>query len=436
MDAQRGILNKLSFSEARHLVARTGFGPEWQRIKSIEGKPMHTAVQMIIGQRHSQPPRPPSLSPWSRLLTFRKSERQKRMIMRVGQGEGKALQTWWANHMLKTRAPLVERMTLFWHNVFPSTIEKTLAPSLLYQQNLTIRKHAFGGFRELLHAVAKDPAMLLYLDGYKNRKEDPNENFSRELLELFTVGIGVYQEHDIREAARAFTGWSIDDRSGRFVMQAQKHDPAMKTIMGKKANFNGDQVLDMLLKHPRTAERVAERFWSEFISVSNPDRGTVKRWANSFRASNYNIAKLLETVLTSNEFWDERNRGALIRSPVDLAIGTLRTLPYKLPKNNLAHQLNNMGQALFDQPSVKGWEGGQEWLSTQSLLLRNNLLSNLTRGIMRTENSHFAKMLPTASPDELEAWLLPIPALTDRPEKKGNQRLVRNFVLDPAYQLL
>ncbi len=428
-------MDKLGFAEARHLVSRTGLGCEWNSIQKLINKPMQQAVDLILQQRNSNPPRPPHMTEWSKLAKLRENMRQKRMIMRIAKTEGKGMQQWWVKHLLTTQAPFIERMTLFWHNYFPSTITKTLSVKLLHQQNLMLRKNALGNFKTLLHDVGKDPAMLLYLDGYENVKEAPNENFAREVLEIFTVGRGQHQQHDIREAAKAFTGWSIDDRSGRFVNKSQSHSLEQKTILGKKGNFNGDQALDIMLKHPRTPIRVAERLWAEFINVSRPNPAVVKQWANKFVHSNYNITALLKTILTSNEFWAESNRGALIKSPIDLAVGTLRMFPFSLQRNNLAHQLNLMGQPLFDQPTVKGWATGEDWLSTQSLLLRDSMLKSVTRGNMRTPKSGLDKHLPNISKEKMAQWLLAIPPMHGFPKTEGSQRLVRHLILDPTYQV-
>lgn len=428
-------MNKLGFAEARHLVSRTGFGPEWNSIQRLVNKPMPQAVDLILKQRNSNPPHPPHMTEWSKLVSLRNNMRQKKMIMHISKTEGKGIQQWWVKHLLTTSAPFVERMTLFWHNFFPSTITKTLSVKLLHQQNLMLRKHALGNFKTLLHEVAKDPAMLVYLDGYESDKDEPNENFAREVLEIFTVGRGQHQQHDIREAAKAFTGWRIDDRSGRFVNKGELHSQGQKTILGQKGNFNGDQALDIMLKHPRTPVRLAERLWAEFINVSRPNPNVVQQWAHKFVHSNYNIASLLKVILTSNEFWAESNRGALIKSPIDLAVGTLRILPFSLQRDNLAHQLNLMGQPLFDQPTVKGWATGEGWLSTQSLLLRDSMLKSMARGNMRSPKSSIDKHLPDIPKEEMAQWLLAIPPMNGFPTTDGNQRLVRHLILDPAYQV-
>ncbi|MCK5727211.1 MAG: DUF1800 domain-containing protein [Thiotrichaceae bacterium] len=427
-------MSRLSLADASHLVSRTGLGAEWGSIQQLVGKPINHAVDSILYRRHSMPPPLLHMSKWDRLYAMRKSKNNKRMMMRTANREGKALQQWWSSHLLKTDSPLLERMTLFWHNFFPSTIDKTLATSLLYRQNQLLRKHALGNFRTLLHDVAKDPAMLVYLDGYENVKGSPNENFAREVLELFTVGRGQYKEPDIREAARAFTGWGINNAGG-FVNKPKLHDHGKKRILGKVGNFNGDQALDVMLKHHTTPVRIVERFWYEFVSVNRPNRSLMKRWAASFVRSNYNITQLLKLVLTSKEFWSPQNRGALIKSPIDLAVGTLRTLPYSLPRNNLYHQLSLMGQPLFNHSTVKGWVSGKNWVSTQSFLLRDSLLRNLTRGNLRNKKSSMDAKLPQLSRDEMAEWLLNTQAVNPFPEKRGKQRLIRALVLDPSYQV-
>ena len=243
----------------------------------------------------------------------------------------------------------------------------------------------------------------------------------------------------MREAARAFTGWGIDDRSGKFVNRTSEHDNGTKTFLGKRGNFNGDDILNRLLAHPRTAETIATKMWREFINISRPDARIIKQWAQRFRGSNYDIATLLKAVLSSDVFWAKQNRGALIKSPVELTIGTLRALPYSLQshRNNLPHNLSIMGQELFNHPSVKGWSGGKNWVSSQSLLRRNSILNSLARGNLneRRNRGGIAQALPDLDSAHMQQWLLAIPPLQALPEKPGKQRLVRALVLDPAYQV-
>lgn len=431
-------MGKLGYPKARHLVARTGIGTEWNTILRYQHLTLHQAIDHLLKNRDYKTPPAPKMSSWPKMKALRDNMMRKKMVKRISRVEGIALQNWWVKHLLQTRSPFLERMTLFWHNHFPSSIQKTKQPGMLYEQNLLFRRHALGNFKDMLIAVSKDPAMLLYLDGYISTKDDPNENFSRELLELFTIGIGNYSENDMREATRAFTGWGLDDRTGKFVFRQNQHDGGTKTFLGKRGNFKGEDIIKILLAHPKTAERIAEKMWHEFISISNPDRRITRQWAQQFRNSNYDIPTLIKAVLTSEVFWVKYHRGALIKSPIELTIGTLRTLPYTLPRRqNLAHSLNIMGQGIFEHPSVKGWTGGRNWVSTQSLLRRNSILTNLTRGNLNEHKNRggIANKLPQISDEEIKQWLLAIKPLQAAPTKPGKQRLVRSLVLDPAYQV-
>ena len=204
--------------------------------------------------------------------------------------------------------------------------------------------------------------------------------------------------------------------------------------MGRSGSFTGDQIIDIILEKPRTAENIAENFWKEFISDSHPDPRTIRNWGAVFRKSNYNIKALFSHVLNSNEFWDNRYRGTLTKSPIDLVVGTLRTLPFpKLPDTELVHISQLLGQDLFDPPTVKGWAGGKAWIDTQTLLVRTSLLNKLAR-----HSGASAKMqsyLPKTSGAQVVDWLLPLPPVLPLPTTPGKRRMVRALMLDPVFQL-
>lgn len=425
----------LTFGETRHLVSRTGLGAEWGTIKRLQGKTKEEAVDLILNQPSSRLIPVPALTPWLTLEPMRLADMKDRnTAWGIAQKEGKKLQAWWIEQMLVTQTPFAERMTLFWHNHFVSSIQKTLQPSLLYKQNLLLREHALGSFSTLLQEIARDPAMLVYLDGYQNVKDQPNENFARELLELFTVGRGAYNEADIKAAAKAFTGWSIDTQ-GRFVQQPEQHSSDTLTFMGKQGQFKGNDIIAILLANPRTAERIVDKIWCAFVSSNKPNPAITKPWAEEFRQTNYNIKALMKTVLTSDVFWSPQNRGTLVKSPVELLIGTVRTLPY--PRESTDELLNLcrlLGQELFDAPNVKGWAGGQEWINTQTLLVRTSYLAKLSRGSL-DESVQLDTALPSATPEEIIEWLLPVKPLKPLPATPGNRRLVRALLLDPAFQV-
>jgi uncharacterized protein (DUF1800 family) len=281
-------------------------------------------------------------------------------------------------------------MTLFWHNHFVSAQPKVRIARLMYRQNVTLREYALGNFGSLLHAIARDPAMVLYLDSVQNRKGAPNENFAREVMELFTLGEGHYGEQDIKEAARAFTGYSLDRETGTFVFRRFIHDDGVKTVLGKSGHFDGDAVLDLLLAQPATADFIAAKLWREFVSP-DPDQAEIARVGKRFRESNYDLKVALGAILTSDAFYAPRNRGVLVKSPVELVVGALRqfgmqpaeTLPFAIAAAG-------MGQNLFSPPNVKGWPGGDVWINTTTLLARKQYLDRLTRA------DDFAMIAPIA----------------------------------------
>ena len=429
-------MNILTFSEARHLVSRTGLGVEWESVKNLEGLTREKAVEIVLNPAPA-PVRPaPALTPWHKLEPMRDDSAQGRKdAWSIAQNEGKRLQGWWIEQMLLTSSPFIERMTLFWHNYFPSSIQKTLQPSLLHKQNLMLRQHALGNFRHLLKAVARDPAMLVYLDGYENVKGRPNENFARELLELFTVGTSEYGQADVKAVAKVFTGWGISPGQSEFAYSAAQHDASPVTILGRTRAFSGDEVIDLLIEHPRTAERLVERVWQNFVSGKRPDKATVQSWAAQFRRADFDIKALLRVVLNSPQFWDATNRGSLVKSPVELLVGTVRMANY--PRESTGEMVNLcrlMGQQLFDPPNVRGWLGGENWISTQTLLVRASYLSKVSRGNLNRRVDTGLR-LPPKDQQEMVNWMLAVPPVNKLPAIPGSRRLANALMLDPAFQV-
>jgi len=373
----------MGFDDARLLLNRTSFGAGVDDIDTFAKLTRAQAVdRLLVGT--SQPPVTPPPSWVNDFESPRRlrgmSDGERKAFQREQISKSIELRDWWMTEMLATPSPLTEKMTLFWHNHFVSSQQKVKLPVLMYRQNVLLRRYALGNFAEMLHAVARDPAMLVYLDGAKSRREQPNENFAREVMELFTLGEGHYSERDIKEAARAFTGWSIDPDSGEFVFRPRWHDDGVKTVLGHTGNFDGDAVLDILLEQPQTAEFIVAKMWREFVSP-DPDPAEVKRIARLFRDSHYDIKIALQALLTSGAFYAPQNRAALIKSPVDLIVGTLREFRFgtadALPFVVASRQL---GQDLFAPPNVKGWPGGETWINSATLLARKQLLARLFRG--------------------------------------------------------
>lgn len=374
---------QLGADGARFFLARTGFAPSSSEVSSFEHLTRQQAVDQVLRESISQAITPPPAWVDQPLVSFRqfkdKSEEEKKAHREMEIKQGFDLRGWWLREMLATPSPLTERMTLFWHNHFVSSQQKVKYSQLMYRQNMLLRSQALGNFGALLHAVSKDPAMLIYLDNANNRKGAPNENFAREVMELFTLGEGHYTEQDIKEAARAYTGWSIDPETGEYKWRPFIHDTGSKTVLGQSGNFSGDDVLDILLAQPACAEFIATKLWREFISP-NPDPAEVARIARHFRDSHYEIKVALRELFLSPAFWAEKNRGTLVKSPVELVVGTLKQFNFTyddpLPFTFAVAQL---GQNLFSPPNVKGWPGGDAWINSSTLLARKAILERLFR---------------------------------------------------------
>jgi len=428
-------MGRLSFSDTRHLVGRTALGAEWGGLKALEGKTRAEAVSILLKPGSTQTPPLPRLTPWATVSRMSKAngagkQRARKMML----NEGERLKRWWMLHLLRTKAPVNEHMTLFWANHFTSSLEKVEQPRLIYQQNQLLRKNAMGNFRKMLHDIARDPAMLVYLDGSKNVKGSPNENFARELLELFTIGIGNYTEVDVQAAASAFTGWGVDRNRGKFIYDSRKHDNKRVTFLGKTGSFTGDQIIDIILEKPKTAQFITKKFWKEFVSDMYPEQKLIQQWAATFQKSNYDIKTLLAEILNSDAFWSAKYRGTLTKSPVDLLVGTLRTLPYpKFSDQQLVHISQLLGQDLFDPPTVKGWDGGTAWIDTQTMLVRTSFLTKLTRTTRASAKVN--SYLPKSTGSEVVNWLLPFGPALPLPTTPGKLRMVRALILDPVFQL-
>jgi uncharacterized protein (DUF1800 family) len=339
----------------------------------------------------------------------------------------------------------------------------------MYRQNVLLRREALGNFSTLLRGIAKDPAMLVYLDNAGSRRQAPNENFAREVMELFTLGEGHYTEHDIKEAARAFTGWSLDRETGDFTYRRIWHDYGEKTVFGRTGRLDGDDVLDLLLARPETSQFIVAKLWREFVSPE-PQPGEVARLAAAWREARYEVKPLLREVLNSDAFWSSANRGALVKSPVELVAGTLRT--FEIHPTDLRPAVfacAALGQNLFAPPNVKGWPGGQAWIDSSTLLARQQFIDRVFRGsdpmagaaAMRPaarvapgqggaalrrmiergmadyvfDADRFGEALGDKGGDRLQSLVLAYPPVGPMPGEMPVGDRVRALVADAAYQL-
>ena len=372
----------MGFDDARHLLNRTSFAASVDDLNVFSRLSREQAADRLLAQSDSQPATP--APPWvDDVVSPRRvramSVEERRAFLRDQRQKGGELRSWWLGEMLITRSPLTEKMVLFWHNHFVSSLQKVRWTPLMYRQHVLLRRHALGNFGDFLHDVARDPAMVIYLDSASNRKGHPNENFAREVMELFTLGEGQYAEADVKDAARAFTGWGIDQDTGQFVFRAAAHDDGVKTVLGRTGAFDGDAVLDILLEQPQTAELIVAKLWREFVSP-HPDRNEVARIARIFREQRYSIKAALRALLVSDAFYAPEHRAALIKSPVELIVGTLRQFGFETstPTPFVAVS-RRLGQDLFAPPNVKGWPGGELWINSSTLLARKQLLERLFR---------------------------------------------------------
>jgi len=284
------------------------------------------------------------------------------------------LAAWWMSLILAGGAPLRERVTLMWHDHFATSNDKVDDARMMYRQNQLFREQGLGDFRELLHAAARDPAMLKWLDGNLNRRGQANENFAREVMELFALGIGNYTEHDIQEAARAFTGWGAQGRA--FVFRESQHDGGEKVIFGHRGRFDGEQAIDLILAQPACARHVARRLLMEFV-VPAPDADTIDETAALLVASDWNIMATITALLSSELFFSLEARRARIASPVELLAMSVIALDARVSPVEAAQAAARMGQALYRPPGVKGWDGMRAWINAGTWVARHNTLTGL-----------------------------------------------------------
>lgn len=424
--------------DARHLVSRTGLGTPPGEVGQLAKLSRAEAVDLLLQQIRTAPTiTPPSwaerIEPREVLMASMGDAAQVQKLLRE---RGIELKQWWLQEMVATPAPFTERMTLFWHNHFTSSLRKVRRPELMLAQNLMLREHALGRFDHLLGAVLRDPAMLVYLDNVRNHANQPNENLGRELLELFTLGEGQYTEADVKAAARALTGWGVNRRDGAFRISPWKHDDGEKTLLGKSGKFDGGDLARVVLAHPACARRIATRLRAEFVTTT-PTTNEVERLARIL-AKGWSLRAVVRAVLLSDDFWSPTNRATRIKSPVELVVGTIRTLRFRVPDPRVLVQTSRaLGQDLFDPPNVKGWAGGHAWITSNTLLRRMATLDRASR--LETEIEDLDGWLGDVfagrpTPDRIEALLTatrPVRAA----KSKDVRTQVRALLTDPTYQL-
>lgn len=351
----------------KHLLWRAGFGPGIEQIDELKNKNIKTILQEMFREERFSPItyQTPDLEP----LEYndpKENAEQKRKLLKLHQQQNNELNFRFLEKLARSNEQLREKMGFFWHGHFATRINN---PKFNKQLLNTLREKSLGNFRDLLFEVSRSPSMLQFLNNQQNKKDHPNENFAREVMELFTMGRGNYTEKDIREAARAFTGWGYD-KDGNFIERKKLHDTGTKTFLGKTGNFTGDDVLNIILEQKTTAEFITKKIYTFFVN-EKPDLSIIKNLSQNFYQSGYDIKKLMNEIFSSSWFYDKKNIGNRIKSPTELFAGMMRILPMEIqnPENIMVYQ-KLLGQMLLYPPNVSGWPNGKSWIDSSTLMLR------------------------------------------------------------------
>lgn len=403
---------EFGYAQARHLLWRAGFGGTDAQIRHLADIGPEKSVDLILDYKQEDSPWPTEssfdkdiMSPPSPVqreayrrarqsgdedaLARLQDERQRRE--RLDREQVAEVQKWWLKRMIETGNPLEEKMTLFWHGLL-ATNYRTIENSYhMFVQNQLFRKHAVGSYADLMHALIRDPAMLAYLDNNDSRKDRPNENLAREIMELFSLGVGNYSERDIKEGARALTGYTFQDDS--FELRTRDHDNGEKTILGQRGTWDGDDFVQIILKQPACSRYLARRMYHFFVAnVPSDERGgdaslepaqrtVIRLLASTLASNNYQLKPALRRLFLSGHFYEPRFISQQIKSPVQLVVGACRSLGTPVRDLSMLNDaLDLMGQKLLHPPSVKGWEGGRAWVNTSTFFVRQNIMAFLVAG--------------------------------------------------------
>lgn len=351
----------------KHLLWRAGFGAGINQFEDLKNKDIKTLLKDLFKEENFveityDTPDVETID----YMNDKSPAEKKKEIQRINREQNSELNLNFLNKMINSNEQMREKMAFFWHGHFASRVQN---PKFNRQLLNIIRKNALGNFKDLLFEVSQAPAMLNFLNNQQNKKDHPNENFAREVMELFTMGRGNYTEKDIREGARAFTGWGYD-KEGNFAERKKLHDEATKTFLGKTGNFTGTDALNIILEQKATAKFITAKIYKFFVN-ENVDESIINKLSDSFYSSNYDIKKLMNDIFSSSWFYDKKNIGNRIKSPVELMVGMMRTLPMHIqnPENLIVYQ-KLLGQMLLYPPNVSGWPNGKSWIDSSTLMLR------------------------------------------------------------------
>lgn len=410
----------LSVVEARHLSLRAGFGAETSLVRSLMPLSKKEAVLFLSKSIDDDFIKPSCANHVLKSNFYVKSlnEKERKILRRSQRTCNRTLKSTYVQHLIKSDVDVIlkRRLELFWHNHFTVSLKKVSHAALIYDQHHLIHKYAFGDFRVFLSRMLLDPAMLLYLDNSDNIKARPNENFARELMELFTLGVGGYSEDDVKEVSRALTGMSIDPRSYVSRFFPERHDYGSKTILGESGMFGVGAVAEILLKQKLTARHITNKLWLEFVSKA--DDAEITRLSEQFY-KDWNVLGLVRSILMSEAFWNDN--GKMIKSPLELVVGGSRMLPGMVPSKSVPALMRRMGQDLFDPPNVKGWPSGNGWITSQTYIERIKFGELLTRGLQpQRYKKELAYICADGGPAKLAALPVDLESATPTPSMKDD----------------
>jgi hypothetical protein len=474
--------NPFDAVKAAHLLSRAGFGGTEDEIRKVLELGPVEAVEWLLDfpdagaeeQGRDDVPDLSSIEGYPRTIreiaektrgmTDEERKQYRQRLMRANREAVAETAAWWVRRMGQGAYPLQEKLTLFWHGHFTTSARDERSVALLWEQNELLRRMAAGNFGKFVVEISRNPAMLDYLNNNQNKKQHPNENYARELMELFTLGIGQYSEDDIKEAARAFTGWGHDGE--QFVFRKYDHDNGEKNFFGRRGNLDGHDVIDAILDHKACAPYIAGRLWN-FFAYENPEPQITQGLGQVLRASKWELRPLLRAMFNSEAFYSEKSIGTQVKSPVQLVVGTSRLLNVDMPiTRGFGGALQQMGQVPLDPPNVKGWPGGRAWINTSTLFVRYNTCVWMAGGSDRVNigggrpgreqtrtiraASGFQADAPRGEPYEIvDAWVarliqrpiesqkrdVLIQAIGEKPTDESVKKMVQLIVSMPDYQL-
>ncbi len=357
-----------ALKQAAHLYRRAAFGVSIDELRAAEKRGLPATLDLLMQGDPKAEAFDGSLERFGKTI--------------AGRDNANELRGWWLYRMMHSPHPLREKMTFFWHNHFATSVVKVQKLPLIARQNELLRKHALGKFGPLLQQMSQDPAMLLWLDSNANVRGKPNENYARELMELFSLGVGNYKEQDVREAARAFTGWHVEADAYKF--RAELHDDDAKTVLGTTGNLDGGDVVRVCLEQPAAPRFLVRKLYAFLVGENvAPPAAFLQPLADGLKKSDYDLSALVRTILQSRHFFSEHAYRQRVKTPVELTVGAALTVtrrPVPVPPEALLPRLESMGQALFAPPNVKGWPGGKAWLNTSTVLARHNFAEGVASG--------------------------------------------------------